>query len=54
MSGLRQTATTGSTLPHGYCMLPELPVHESCMRIAKMMGYIEPKAKRKGKTKKNS
>ena len=53
MSGLRHTATTGSTLPHGYCLLPEHPVHESYMRIAKMMGYIEPKAKRKGRTKEN-
>jgi hypothetical protein len=53
MSGLRHTATTGSTLPHGYCMLPEHPMHESYMKIAKMMAYIEPKRKRQGNTEGN-
>jgi hypothetical protein len=51
IAGLRHTATTGSALPHGYCMLPEHPIHESYMKIAKMMGYIDPKSKGKGRTK---
>ncbi len=53
MLGLRYIATTGSKLPYGYSLLPEHPVHESYMKIAKMMGYIEPKSKRKGRTKEN-
>jgi hypothetical protein len=51
IAGLRHTAATGSALPHGYCIQPEHPIHESYMKIAKMMGYIKPKSKRERRTK---
>jgi len=40
IAGLRHVASTGSTLPKGYAFLPEAPLSESYMKIAKMMGYI--------------
>lgn len=40
MAGLRHVASTGSTLPVGYHILPEYPLPESYEKIAKMMGYI--------------
>jgi hypothetical protein len=40
MLGLRHIESTGSSLPHGYSLLPEYPLHESYEKIAKIMGYI--------------
>jgi uncharacterized protein (DUF169 family) len=45
MIGLRSIAKTGSKIPHEYAVLPEHPMHESYVRIGKMMGYIKQNQK---------